>query len=321
MERFWYIKDKICRWSQRKRKKSLVSVCSKLLVVGSLIVGLSVAPAISAPTDGVVTSGGGAITQSGTATNINQTTNRLDINWGTFSSETKESINFFQPGAASLAINRVVGGVPSELRGALTANGRVFIFNNAGITFFGTSQVNVGSLLATTADITDEDGDLLSFSTSAYGKVLNYGNIHVSDSGFAILAAPFVENTGYIQANLGEIHLASATTFSLDLRGDGLIRFIVSEEILDSILEEGDTLGIDNSGTLKAGGGTVAMTAALASEAVQSVVNFDGVIDASAFTPDGNGGTVLITSVGHINNAGTIHADADKTGDGGYVYT
>ena len=51
------------------------------------------------------------------------------------------------------------GGVPSYLAGALNANGRVFILNSAGITFTGTSQVNVGALLATTAMTVNGDPD------------------------------------------------------------------------------------------------------------------------------------------------------------------
>ena len=40
---------------------------------------------------------------------------------------------------------------PPLSQGALNADGRVYILNSAGITFTGTSHVNVGALLATTA--------------------------------------------------------------------------------------------------------------------------------------------------------------------------
>jgi filamentous hemagglutinin family protein len=42
----------------------------------------------------------------------------------------------------------------------LNANGRVFILNSAGITFAGTSRVNVGALLATTAMTVNGDPSL-----------------------------------------------------------------------------------------------------------------------------------------------------------------
>ncbi len=89
----------------------------------------------AAPTGGVVTSGSGSISQAGLNTNINQASQRLDINWNTFSTNANEAVNFHQPNSAAVAINRVVGGVPSQLRGALNANGRVFLLNNASITF------------------------------------------------------------------------------------------------------------------------------------------------------------------------------------------
>ena len=46
----------------------------------------------------------------------------------------------------------------------------------------------------------------------------------------AILAAPYVENTGFIKADLGTIALAGTNKFTLDLRGDGLINFVVPPE-------------------------------------------------------------------------------------------
>jgi hypothetical protein len=75
--------------------------------------------------------------------------------------------------------------------GALNATGRVYILNSAGITFTGTSHVNVGALLATTAMTVDGDPtQSLDFSGVGAGQVINHGSIQVSEGGFAILAAP-----------------------------------------------------------------------------------------------------------------------------------
>ena len=186
--------------------------------------------AAAGPTGGQVTGGTGTISQTGTTTTIDQTSNVLNINWQTFSTAPNETVNFVQPGSTSLAINRVVGGVPSYLQGALNANGRVFILNSAGITFAGTSRVNVGALLATTAMSIDGNvSGLASYSapSGSGGSVINQGSITVSNGGFAILAAPYVQNTGFIQANLGTVALAGTNQFTLDLRGDGLINFVV----------------------------------------------------------------------------------------------
>src|ERR1043166_4587337 len=138
------------RWKRwRNKKRHEVSSCLMVLFSGVVLLGGG-GVAIAGPTGGQITGGTGPITTpDGTPTNIN---------WQDFSIQQGETVNFYQPGSTSVAINRVIGGVPSYLAGALNANGRVFILNSAGITFTGTSQVNVGALLATTAMTVNEIG-------------------------------------------------------------------------------------------------------------------------------------------------------------------
>ena len=96
--------------------------------------------------------------------------------------------------------------------------GGCYILNSAGITFTGTSQVNVGALLATTAmTVNGDPTQAASYSGLGYGAVINQGSISVSNGGFAILAAPYVQNTGFIKADLGTIALAGTNQFTLDL--------------------------------------------------------------------------------------------------------
>jgi len=71
---------------------------------------------------------------------INQRSQVIDINWQTFSAGPTETVDFNQPNSSALAINYVIGGVPSVLQGALNASGRVYILNSAGVTFTGTSR-------------------------------------------------------------------------------------------------------------------------------------------------------------------------------------
>ena len=214
------------RWRNKKRQE--VSSCLMVLFSGAVLLGGG-GVALAGPTGGQITGGQGTITNpDGTTTNINQQSNVLNINWQDFSIQQGETVNFYQPGSTSIAINRVVGGVPSYLAGALNANGRVFILNSAGITFTGTSQVNVGALLATTAmTVNGDPTQAASYSGSGYGAVINQGSISVSNGGFAILAAPYVQNTGFIKADLGTIALAGTNQFTLDLSGTGLINFVV----------------------------------------------------------------------------------------------
>ena len=94
-------------------------VASLMVVVFWAYALLSSAPALSAPTGGVVTSGTAAIVQSGNTTNINQSTNKASINWQTFSIKPAETVNFNQPSVYAITLNRVVGNESSLIQGAL----------------------------------------------------------------------------------------------------------------------------------------------------------------------------------------------------------
>ena len=271
---------------------------------------------------GQVTGGAGSINYGGATTTINQTSQVITINWQTFSTARNETVDFNQPNNSALAINYVVGGVPSVLQGALNAEGRVYILNSAGITFTGTSHVNVGALLATTAMTIDGDPTKkIDVKGSGSGKVINQGSIQVSDGGFAILAAPYVENTGFIKADLGTIALAGTNKFTLDLRGDGLINFVVPPEAVEKIKSDGARVGVNNTGTLQARSGQVLISASVATQVVNAAVNMSGVVDASAFAPNGKGGSVLITSEGDINLSGQVSAAGAGSGAGGQIIT
>ncbi len=302
-------------WRRTRHGKREVAVCRRITIATVLTIGMSTT-AVAAPTGGVVTAGAGAITQTGAVTDISQSSQRLDIDWNDFSIAAGETVNFAQPDNLAVAINRVVGGVPSELSGALNANGRIFILNQAGVVFHQTAQVNVGALLATTAsDVSVSallDGEQYSFSGADHGSVVNHGTITVSDGGFAILAAPQVHNTATIQADLGEIHLAATTAYTLDLRGDGLINFAIPADAAHNVVG-----GVQAGGTLRARSGLVSLDARTATELVNGVVNLDGVIDADALVHGGQGGSVMLAATGDIamgENA-AIHVNHGATGE------
>ena len=307
------------RWRNKKRQE--VSCCLMVLLSGMVLLGGG-GIAEAGPTGGQITGGAGSINYGGATTTINQKSQVITINWQTFSTARNETVDFNQPGSSSLAINYVVGGVPSVLQGALNADGRVYILNSAGITFTGTSHVNVGALLATTAMTIDGDPTKkIDVKGSGSGQVINQGSIQVSNGGFAILAAPYVENTGFIKADLGTIALAGTNKFTLDLRGDGLINFVVPPEAVEKIKSDGTRVGVNNTGTLQARSGQVLISASVATQVVNAAVNMSGVVDASAFAPNGKGGSVLITSEGDINLTGQVNAAGAGSGAGGQIIT
>jgi filamentous hemagglutinin family protein len=69
------------------------------------------------------------------------------INWKGFSIGQGEITRFIQPNAASQVLNRVTGGNPSLILGALQSNGRVFLINQNGIAFGPNARVDVGGLV------------------------------------------------------------------------------------------------------------------------------------------------------------------------------
>ncbi|MDP3826915.1 MAG: filamentous hemagglutinin N-terminal domain-containing protein, partial [Polaromonas sp.] len=60
---------------------------------------------------------------------VTQGSDKAILNWQSFNIGTGQSMQFVQPGAASVSLNRVVGAAPSSIYGSLSANGQVFLIN------------------------------------------------------------------------------------------------------------------------------------------------------------------------------------------------
>ena len=115
--------------------------------------------------------------------NVHQTSDKLVVGYQSFSTTAGEIVNFFQPSSASSVWNRVSGGGPSEFLGSLNANGQVGIENVNGIIFGMSSVVNVGSLIASTLHLSNENFLAGNFSfEKALGRpssfVVNQGRLN-----------------------------------------------------------------------------------------------------------------------------------------------
>ena len=84
-------------------------------------------------------------------------------------------MNFLQPSASSVAVNRINDPNASQILGQLHANGQIYLINPNGILFGAGAQVDVGGLVASTLDSTTAtpDGDQRSFAGSGTGSVVN----------------------------------------------------------------------------------------------------------------------------------------------------
>ncbi len=269
-------------------------------------------PVYAAPNGANVVYGDVNISQSGSNTVINQNTDKAIINWNSFDVNKGESVLFNQNSSSSIILNRVTSGLPTNIFGNISANGNVFILNQAGVLVGNGAQINTNSFLAGAASINDKD--FLAGKHNFYGaqgNVINNGSIKVQDGGYAVLMGKKVENNGLISAKFGKIYLSSGETFRMDMSGNDLIGVAVEKGITDAY--------ISNAGHIQSEGGTIVMTAKNASDVIRHAVN-----NLASLTLNAGGGITGNNSI----IAGEITANAlnkilltklDITGKSSYI--
>ncbi|MEI9995549.1 MAG: filamentous hemagglutinin N-terminal domain-containing protein [Rhizomicrobium sp.] len=298
--------------------KTNAAIVRTLLLGTSCLSVLGVAQAD--PTGGTVVGGQGTITQhGGNSTVIDQKTGKLVINWDSFSIGAGGTVQFNQPGQNSIALNRVTGSQPTSIYGNLLANGQVWIINGNGVLFGKGSQTNVGGLIATTADIRDGDflGGNYSFSGGTGASVVNQGTIRTRKGGSVLLSGASVSNQGLISADTGTVVLGGSSAYTVDFDGDGLLRYAITAPTGKA--DNGQT-GVSNSGTIKAAGGRVVMTARAASSVQDAVVNNTGMISATSAKVQ-NGEVILDGGDGDVSVSGTVDASGAAAGATGGTVT
>ena len=267
-------------------------------------------PVLGNPTGGVVVGGQASIENvSSSRMNIVQGTDRVAIDWRSFSIDRGEHVDFQQPSRSAIALNRVTGAEASRIQGRLTANGHVFLTNGNGVIFTKEATVDVAGLVATTSSISTDDfmEGRYQFNGSDSGSVINEGRITAAEGGLVALVSPTVRNDGLIQARLGKVTLASGNIFTLDLVGDELVSLAVSDELAQGLIE--------HSGTISADGGIVVLSTGAAKGVVDNVINMDGIIQARSVSQQ-NGKIVLHGGNGAVNVAGTLDTSSEDTNGG-----
>ena len=174
------------------------------LFFAPLVVQANVNPVADALPSGVISSTGiDPLNYTPGNLEITQTAGQAIINWQNFDIGADASVQFIQPGSAAAVMNRVHDAVPTGIMGAMTANGRVFIVNPAGVVFGSGAVINVGRLVASSLDIADDDfiNGIYDFTVPGIGEIANYGTIDAVE-GVALLGSK-VLNTGTIKAGEG----------------------------------------------------------------------------------------------------------------------
>lgn len=307
-----------------QRQPSLVSRLRNGAAAGALLATLPLT-AVAGPLSGTVAAGTADITSpSATQTLVTQTTQRAVINWNSFDLAQGESIVFQQPSANAITLNRVTGGTTSVIAGSVTANGGVFLLNPRGVLVTAGATIDVNSLVMTTAALGDQDfmdGRYVFDGGAQPGSVIaNEGAITVGQAGLAALVGLSTRNSGVITARLGTVALAAGTGFTLDIGGDGLFSFDLTGALDQASLGQAPTALVSNSGTVRADGGTVLLTAAQASRVVENAISIGGVIEANSASAV-EGAIILEAAVGDVSITGRAAAVGDNIGERGGTVT
>src|SRR3984957_911983 len=275
-----------------------------------------------------VSAGKATATQSGNTLTINQQTSQAILNWSSFNVGAGGKVQFMQPAASSIALNRIYQQNPSSIFGTITANGQIYLINPNGFLFGPTSVVNTSGIIASSLQISDVNfnagilapqilnGYLQTQSNnlaaalsawdqngnplySAQGITVLAGAQISAPGGRILLAAPNVQNAGTLSAPDGQIILAAGQQVFLQASTDTSLRGLVVE------VDGGGTAANQLAGQLNADRGNISL--------IGLAVNQDGRISAStsvsangsvrleaadtvAFSPSGPGGAVTIAA-------------------------
>lgn len=282
--------------------------------------------AIANPIINHIAAGNASISKSSNTLTINQTTKKAIINWQSFNIAAPELTHFQQP-KGGIALNRInPNNGASQIYGRLTATGKIILVNSAGIYFAPGSYVNVQGIIASTADISNQNflsGNYVFDQSSTHnGAIVNKGNIIARENGLVALIGTGVSNEGLIQAKQGSVVLASGNKFTISLNGDQLINFAIDEGTNSVAVDAtGQRLknAVNNSGKILADGGTVLMKAHTARGIVDNAVNMSGVVQARSVSQE-NGVVILSAeNSGNVEVSGSILVNGQSNHQGGKV--
>lgn len=264
-----------------------------------------------------VAAGNVSIQQTPTTTVVNQTSQKAIINWQSFNIHANETTHFQQP-AGGIVLNRIdpTQGA-SAIYGRLTATGQVILINPAGIFFGPGSYVNVGGLVASTHNMTDQDflNNVYHFQkVNGYnGTIINQGQLIAAEHGLIALIGGAVRNDGYIEATMGQIVLASGNAMTMQFSGNDLISFSVDEKLMEpTALAD----GVKNTGMLIADGGKILIEAKAATGVLDNVINMEGI--AQTQSVDQQNGEIILSGDpdnGVVRVAGTLDASGEYAGN------
>jgi len=285
------------------------------------------------PQGEVLIHGQAGFERDGTTLTIRQESDAAIINYDSFSIGRDHTVQFIQPDVSASALNRVTGSGRSEIAGALLANGQVYLINPNGILFTESARVDVGGLVASSMQISDQD--FLSGRMYFDGVGADVINEGVITAGFAYLVGRHVENRGAI--NAAQVAIAAGeSSVLIDQAAGGRIELVIDGESEGAssdtreykpgekaepdqeelILEETSAAAVSISAGASSISGNVddpvIVELGATQPALPSIIN-RGIINASGE----QGGHILIHG-SRIAQMGELRADG-TSGDGGQI--
>jgi filamentous hemagglutinin family protein len=325
----WQAVPETAKTAGKKSKSSAGGAIASFALSWVLTGGASAQapPAINQlPTGGTVARGTATISQTATAQaaamTVNQTSQRAVVNWNTFNIGSAASVNFVQPNAQAVTLNRVNDSNPSQIFGRMTSNGQVVLTNANGIYFAPGSSVDVGAITATTHSITDDN-----FMSSKYvferngatGKIINEGNITATLAGYVALLAPEVQNAGVVVARAGTVAMAAGETITLNIDGAGSLAGITTTPSAIATL-------IENKQAVQAPDGQIILSAVALNKLQAGVIKNSGSLEANSLVSKGGkiyleGDDITLSSTSKLEakgatGGGTVLVGGDWQGSG-----
>ncbi|MFZ2991031.1 filamentous hemagglutinin N-terminal domain-containing protein, partial [Ideonella sp.] len=225
---------------------------------------------------------------------IKQTSQRAIYQWQSFDIGASSSVTFDMAKTGASALNRVVGSTaPSQIFGKLKATnqGEIYLINANGILFGKGAEVNTGSLIASTLNISD---------TEFNSGLVNHLVYNPTSPAFAYEGSPedFIDAKNFVRVEQG----AALTT-----DGQGGRVFLFAKRV-----ENAGSISTPGGQTVLAAGGSVylqnpASNKLYASEANAEVPTLRGLLvevgNGPGSSPEGGRGSVANLATGTIDTA------------------
>lgn len=295
--------------------------------LGGAIVASVCSAALAGPEGASVARGNVNISHNGSETLIHASNNSI-INYRSFDIGAGETVRFIQPSATSRVLNRITSARPTQIDGNLTANGRVYIVNPAGVFFGQGSVINAAGLYASAGHLSDNDFVRgIDHFTDVQGDVRNYGTL---TADFIALVGARVDNQASIYAPQGTVVMTSGSDVLIGEKNGNVFVKLEGQSAQAAANAASNPKGVTNGGTVNAAGGKVLVAAGdmyslalLGGSHVKATnvqvenqgrgdVIVQGQIDAT--NAAGKGGTVKVLG----EHVGVVNANIDASGrDGG----